>query len=120
MLAKASFQRIEACPLDQLLERTGSAEFVLTIPRPAHQSKHHSAAKLQRQATDNLLSSPAIAVGTSLRQHLAPRLRHAPPVLSTYAWSLTRSGVIAGRPLDAGRDLQQTITHQEDDSVQWR
>ena len=49
MLAKASFQRIEACPLDQLgLERTGSAEFVLTIPRPAHQSKHHSAAKLQR------------------------------------------------------------------------
>uniref|UniRef100_A0AAV1TJ03 Uncharacterized protein n=1 Tax=Peronospora matthiolae TaxID=2874970 RepID=A0AAV1TJ03_9STRA len=49
MLAKASFERIEACPLDSLsLERTGPVEFVLTIPRPAHRCKHRPAAKLQR------------------------------------------------------------------------
>uniref|UniRef100_M4BTZ7 RxLR effector candidate protein n=1 Tax=Hyaloperonospora arabidopsidis (strain Emoy2) TaxID=559515 RepID=M4BTZ7_HYAAE len=119
MLAKPTFNWIEACPLKQLgLERTGPAKFVVKVPKSANPPRPHSAATLQRWATAVLLASPTIDVRQSIRQHSAPRLRHAPPALSTYIWSLTREGVIAGRPSDDAQDLTQSITlNQGDDGV---
>ena len=119
ILSKPTFNRIEACPLEQLgLERTGPADIFLKIPQSANPPRPHSAATLQRCSTAVLLASPTISVGQSIRQHSAPRLCHAPPALSTYIWSLTREGVIAGRPSDDAQDLTQSITlNQGDDGV---
>ena len=111
MLTQSVYTRTETCTLEQLgLARTGPKEYALKILRPATQPRPHSAAKLQQWATYILLSSLGIAVGSSIGRFQAPRLRHAPPVLETYEWSLTSDGGIAGRPKGIARALMHNIT----------
>lgn len=50
----------------------GANELYLKIPRPANQSRPHSAARLQRWVIFILLSSPGIDVGSSLCRIQAP------------------------------------------------